>query len=233
MESMKKWFSKKIYSLEDISGVNVHSIEARKKIKIALIDDVCPEYFETLKNNKYQIEHFFDVNSIEELERFDVVVCDIQGVGKNLSTNTQGGLYLMEEVKRLYPLKYIIAISSRISLLIDSGIELDNQLTKEDDICDKLKKALEMSVTTLSSSKEQWIRIRNHLLNVEKLDLNTVSNIEQKYIKSLMDGKEDILLQSKEVKSDASTKELFTNLSHSAIWDGIKVTATALIGVGI
>jgi hypothetical protein len=61
------------------------------------------------------------------------------------------------------------------------------------------------------------------LLDVEKLDLSRVAKLEDDYIRSLLEGKPDILLESKEIKSNTSVSHLFENLTHSAIWDSIKI----------
>jgi len=104
---------KSIQDLERNRGVMANlrpPAELRRSIKIAVIDDqpFAPEH--NLKNNHFQIETFRDVQSIDQLADFPIVLCDLQGVGMQLAADLQGA-YLIEELKSNHPEKSVIAFT--------------------------------------------------------------------------------------------------------------------------
>lgn len=65
-------------------------IDKRTQFQIAVIDDEEFLPLEGLRRHNYNINHLRDVSSIDELRRYDVVLCDLIGVGMGLSAAMQG-----------------------------------------------------------------------------------------------------------------------------------------------
>ena len=85
---------------------NLHSLKTaelkfkkveRKDVKIAIIDDDAFPYLSILTKHKFNIDTFKDVTNIESMSTYDIILCDIQGVGKELNINYQGA-YLLKEI---------------------------------------------------------------------------------------------------------------------------------------
>lgn len=176
-------------TLSDLSELSVlkgpNSIsELRKYASILVIDDneFAPE--SSLKRNGYQIQHKIDLDTIKDVEPYDIILCDISGVGKKLGFKNEGA-FIIREIHASYPNKRIIAYTSYTynpnynqffsmadfvapkDLAIDSWIDvLDDQIQKSIDPCD------------------QWIKIRDYLLE-NKVSTLTIAKIENKYVEAV------------------------------------------------
>ena len=64
--------------------LTINISELRKYVSILIIDDnnFSPEKF--LIANGYQVQHKTDIETIKDVEPYDIILCDIAGVGKNL-----------------------------------------------------------------------------------------------------------------------------------------------------
>lgn len=87
---------------------NLSALEKRKLIKIGVIDDQAFTPHANLKNIGYQIETLGDVTAIDRVQPFQIVLCDLQGVGTALDSRKQGA-FLIREAKRNVPEKLVIA----------------------------------------------------------------------------------------------------------------------------
>ena len=85
--------------------------ELRKHVSILVIDDneFAPEAY--LKANGYQIHHKQDIETIKDVEPYDIILCDIAGVGKKLGYQKEGA-FIIREIHANYPNKRIIAYTS-------------------------------------------------------------------------------------------------------------------------
>lgn len=119
--------------------------DLRRLIQIAVIDDqpFAPEH--NLKNNQFQISTYTDIHKIEQIQDFPIVLCDLQGVGLQLASDMQGA-YLIEEIKRNYPEKAVIAftggatnsnMSKRAAAAADDYLKKDASIEEWRDVLDK------------------------------------------------------------------------------------------------
>lgn len=159
----------------------------REDVKMVLIDDEQFPYLDLLKQHKFNIDTLDDINSLTTLEAYDVILCDLSGVGKSFNEQYQGA-YLVKEIYKRYPFKIIISYT---------GISFDaryNEYLKYADFSvkkdieseawvEKLDKAIEM----VSDIEKRWTRIRDYLLDnnvslfeVMLLEDNLVRSVEKK-----------------------------------------------------
>ena len=82
--------------------------ELKKRIAIIIIDDEEFPYLDTLKKHEYNISQKPDISDLRDVEAYQIILCDIRGVGKFL-TSEFGGAYLIKQLKEKYPEKTIIA----------------------------------------------------------------------------------------------------------------------------
>lgn len=85
--------------------------ELRKHVSMLVIDDneFAPESY--LRANGYQIQHKQDIETIKDVEPYDIILCDISGVGKKLGYRKEGA-FIIREIHANYPNKRIIAYTS-------------------------------------------------------------------------------------------------------------------------
>jgi hypothetical protein len=66
--------------------------EIKKRARLLVIDDDVFAYCELFKRDGYAIDQWSDVEDLNKLENgiFDLILLDIQGVGKTISPSEQG-----------------------------------------------------------------------------------------------------------------------------------------------
>lgn len=191
----------------------------RRNQQIAIIDDNEVPYLENLRNNGFSITHYSDINGFEAIKSYPIIICDIKGVGRNLGSINEGA-HIIRETRRLYPDKYIIAMSSAVynikwvKLLDDA----DDKIIRDADV-DQVIDALNQAVSTMRCPKERWLRVRKNLLAVHNLDLFDVWKIEQEFIKSLISNDRTSFEKSKIIThSNDMIKGLLVNFISGIIF---------------
>jgi DNA-binding NarL/FixJ family response regulator len=179
----------KPYGIKDLNipSLKLKTIE-RRKIPIMIIDDEPFTYLEHIKTHRFDIEYFEDINSIESAEAYEIILCDIQGVGKKFKSKFQGA-HVIAELRKKYPFKTIIAYTgythdptfNRFFALADFSVKKD---IDGDEWIDKLDLAIEIA----SDPKNKWIKVRDFLLE-HNVPLFDIMKLENEYVKLLIQGK--------------------------------------------
>ncbi|ENM3922377.1 hypothetical protein DDM61_003197 [Vibrio cholerae] len=178
----------KRYYLSELNGhINTIDID-RSSVKIAVIDDQDVPYIDNVRNCGYQgITHYRDIDNFEMLSVYSVIICDIRNVGTKLS-NRQGA-FIIQQLRKIYPDKYIIAMSSNpFYLPIQEYISSADVKIKRDVSSDVVLNHIQNGVSIMSSRKERWLRFRDYLINTQQMDLYDVWSIEQEFIKSVINN---------------------------------------------
>ena len=76
-----------------------------------VIDDDEFIYLDPLRKSEYRIEHRRDIQSLKDVAEYDVILCDIRGVGKFLNSQFEGA-YLVKQIKEKYPNKIVISYTA-------------------------------------------------------------------------------------------------------------------------
>ncbi|WP_392339601.1 hypothetical protein [Moritella marina] len=175
------WSKKSLSSVEVIEGDLAY---LKRNTPIAIIDDQPFPDLESYRNAGYSVTQFTDIDSFDQLVSFPIIICDIQGVGRNFG-DTSEGAYIVKEIKDLYPDKYVIVASSHASSLkVASMISAADQKISRGD-GDALKTAVNNAVKIMGNDVERWRRIRLHLIHNKNIDLFEVWKIEQEFISAL------------------------------------------------
>lgn len=193
---------------KQISGHLRSAAELRRSIKIAVVDDqpFAPEH--NLKNNQFQIVTYTDIHKIDQLEEFPIVLCDLQGVGLQLASDLQGA-YLIEEIKRNYPEKAVIAftggstnstISKRASLAADDYLRKDVSIEEWRDVLDR-------HIRNLSDPVYVWKQLRIRLIKADITPLELLK-LEHAYVTSVKSGLEITKNAIRTAASSANTDPL-------------------------
>ena len=76
-------------------------VELRKYVNMLIIDDneFAPENF--LRANGYQVQHKLDIDTIKDVEAYDIILCDIAGIGKKLGYAKEGA-YIIKQIHASY-----------------------------------------------------------------------------------------------------------------------------------
>lgn len=158
--------------------------ELRKHVNMLVIDDndFVPEKF--LMANGYQINHKADIETIKDVEPYDIILCDISGVGKKLGY-TKEGAFIIREIHANYPNKRIIAYTSNTynadynqffsmaDFVASKDLGIDNWI---DVLDDQVRKSIDPIA--------QWKKIRSYMMENE-VSTVTIARIEDKYVEAV------------------------------------------------
>ena len=121
--------------------------EVKKRARLLVIDDSSFIYLDLFKADGYAIDQWSDVTDLSRLERgeFEVILLDVQGVGKAISPSEQG-LGILRHLRTINPGQVIIAFSnSEFSLKYHDFFSLaDATLSKSADYVDFKRKVDEL-----------------------------------------------------------------------------------------
>ncbi|MBQ4631161.1 MAG: hypothetical protein IJB70_09285 [Clostridia bacterium] len=183
------------HRLCELNGVNIlkeQNLSTLKKMtSILVIDDRDFTYLEPLKQYEYNISQKNDLNMLTDVEAFDVILCDIRGVGKFLESTFEGA-NLIKQLKKKYPNKTIIAYTAN-----DYDASFQEYLVYADEIVPKggydiedWDSLLTRILKECANPTTQWKKTRKAL---EEADVQTVdiAKYESDYVKAVKSGKFD------------------------------------------
>jgi hypothetical protein len=169
--------SNKILANNDIAKL-------RRKVEILVIDDESLPVANLLKKSNFNINHKEDISNIKDVEGYDIILCDIRGVGKEFESSKEGA-YLIKEIRTIYPGKQIIAYTGSYY-----DATYNEYLKFADDVIEKATPIelwvdkLDNAISKLFDPIAQWEKMRMKLLEKD-VSINIVGKIESKYVKAI------------------------------------------------
>lgn len=154
----------------------------RKSVQILVIDDKEFPFLEILRTHNYSISKRDDLSNVRDVAEYDIILCDIRGVGKALGSRFEGA-HLIKEIRTHYPQKAIIAYTAE-SLMAEYNDYLahaDFTLQKDIDLeqwIDSLDRAISLAADPASA----WRRTRLHLL-ADNIPIHLVMRLEDEFVK--------------------------------------------------
>ena len=209
------------YNANDLNGINllngINEKDLRKNISILVIDDSdfpLQEPLETIGfkfTKKSGNEESFCINDYAE---YDIILCDISGVGMKLNSKFQGA-FLANEIKKAYPNKMVVLYTantlgpeyyqyqSSLDGIIPKGHSIDDWVALLDD---KIKK--------LADIRYQWITTRDRMLD-KNIDIGIVAHLEHLFVKAVLNKNLESLqkLHAKSIQFENILKNLLTTLA--------------------
>lgn len=171
-------------SLKNIIIRDRNKEELRSKLPIAIIDDEKFAYAELLRNLHFIITELGDIKDIKAVSEYEIVLCDIRGVGKAFGGAAQGG-HVIHEIKLQYPYKYVIAYTAyTFDMNFQRYFDLCDSTIKKDADTEDWSKVLDRAIEEMFDPIKKWIRIRTILLK-KGIELYDVFKLEQAYIKAI------------------------------------------------
>ena len=83
-----------------------------------------------LQRHKFDIDKFDDIENIESLNAYDIILCDIQGVGTKFNTSYQGA-YLVKEIYKRYLKIWFKSLIGDIIMAFQAKDFIDNALIQK------------------------------------------------------------------------------------------------------
>lgn len=191
----------------------------RSKLRIALIDDQLFFHLDGLRDQGFDIVQVGKVSSVNQMEAFDIIACDLRGVGLNLNQKLQGAA-VIQELKRIYPNKFVIAYSGSFnrSNMVKIALEhSDTNIIKSSDLSTWIV-TLDDAIGTMLNPIQQWNRSRTRLVELG-VTAQTVAELEHAYAKSIVKGnKKGLEKFLSNLGSGEDIKPIVQGLISSALW---------------
>lgn len=195
-----------INSLRDFnifSGVEFSVL--KRNTKILIIDDDDIVVLNSLRKQGYNIEHKKDIESLNEIAAYDIVFCDVKGVGKELSDKYEGA-HLVRQIKKEFPEKMVISYSA-----IGYASEYEEYLSYADARVPKgssiedWTSVIDEWIEKKANPTVLWINTRNKLLDAG-VPIAQIARYETKYVRAVKSGNFESMQKLYERKNETGAK---------------------------
>ncbi|OLA48417.1 MAG: hypothetical protein BHW39_01230 [Firmicutes bacterium CAG:552_39_19] len=191
---LKKNAKKFVYTdLMTIASVEEQRIDLkikvpRENIRICVIDDEGFDINMLYDLGYMNIRKKIQFESIDEYKDYDIVLCDVEGIGSNVDMDRQG-LAVAEQIKNVYPEKVVLLYSGKnIETFGEMPKVIDGYLRKQSSMSE-LAKSLDNYYRKSIDPIVVWEKTRNEMLN-NKISTKTIAFLEDRYCRSLLEKKE-------------------------------------------
>ena len=100
---LKPFVIGKFHSINELDSMTFsYKKDLRERIRFLIIDDEPFVYLEKLRNAKFNVTQIPDITDLHAIAEYNVVICDINGVGNTFSSE-YGGAFVLSQMKQLYP----------------------------------------------------------------------------------------------------------------------------------
>jgi DNA-binding NarL/FixJ family response regulator len=160
-------------------------VDNRAKFPIVLIDDKDFTPINNLQRYNFNITHFSDIQSIDVVSRYPVILCDLLGVGLSFGPRLQG-TQVIREIKKNFPDKFVIAYtgggSSEVS---EAAISFADQYLKKDADLEDWCEILDTANTHISNPVTVWRKLRHTLLDAGATPYQ-VARLEDSFVQNVL-----------------------------------------------
>lgn len=223
---LERFFSLfRTYNLADLDNFYGNSSavsqndKRRKLCTIAVIDDQMFTHLENLRDAGFNIAHVGNVSNVINILEYDVIACDLRGVGTVLNERLQGAS-VIQEIRRIRPDKYLIAYSGSFdrSKITKIASECADTLINKSADTDKWTQELDKAISITLNPIERWKRIRSSLVEMN-ISSQNIASIEQSYCRAIITGNKNILLKSiNKTIIGEDARAILNGLLSAAIW---------------
>ncbi len=177
IESVEKQTSRKLRNL----AVD----KKRAAIQIGVIDDQNLPARDNLLNYGYKVIEVGDINRISDIQDYQIVLCDVMGVGMAFDPNGQGA-ELIKQIRKQYPNIYILAYTGNLMSNPQAVIakeRADSFIDKDADL-EKWSEILDEYIDNVLDPVENWKRTRKNLIEIDTPTLEIIE-LESAYAKDI------------------------------------------------
>lgn len=204
---INNYIDNKYKTIDDLPVNLVASISEKKKIeetKILIIDDDELELEKTLRRIGYNVTWKKDIDVLDDVENYSIIICDYKGVGLNFNSEFEG-LNLSMLIKEKYPEKIIYLLSAAdFNPRANKYIKYIDELVYKGEE-EKVIEYISDDSNKLFDPKERWISYKELLKN-KGIKEKDIFRLEDLYVRSFL-GNKDIL------SSDSLFKKINLNLN--------------------
>lgn len=177
-------FFKSTLCLNDLNIGRWDIHENRKKARVCVIDDNPFSHKEAIENIGYNLKEIGDIDNVSQCIDYDIIVCDIRGVGKSYKSDLEGA-YIIKELRTKYPDKFIVMYSSsNFTARFQPYLKFADEHLKKTDDFNEWSDALDFGTKCLLHPVNRWERSRQVLLD-SGISIHKIASLETAYVKSI------------------------------------------------
>ena len=183
-------FWKRFKTISDLRTADLKLKKVRRSdVKIAIINDEPIEIMDILKSHKFNIDLIPKIESINILGEYDIIICDIHGVGEAFSKEFQGA-YLVKEIYKQYPFKIIISYTGITydarynEYLKHAEFSLKKDVSSEDFV-----EKLDAAISLIQDPVHRWNKIKNYLVEND-VPTYEIALIEDDFVRRLLSNQD-------------------------------------------
>lgn len=160
----------------------------RNNVKVCVVDDEGFDINKVHSLGYIQVERKLQFENIGDFEKYDIILCDIEGVGNEFDSVRQG-LAVAEQIKSVYPAKIVLIYSGKN---VESYGELP---TNVDGILSKVEATTELVKKLDAYYKESidpiivWEKTRQQMID-SGIATKTIAIVEDQYCNSMLEKKD-------------------------------------------
>lgn len=207
-----KYVYQKLYSISSLKDLRFFSEMKinRKDIKICVIDDEGFDIGKIYSLGYIQVDRKLNFESINDYEKYNIILCDIEGVGNDLNSERQG-LAVAEQIKEVYPEKIVLIYSGKnVQSYGELPHNIDGVLNKIDpstELVKKLDKFYKDSIDPVLV----WEKTRMQMLNAG-IATKTIAIVEDRYCKSILEKKDFLQFEEIDFKENSEIIERYIQI---------------------
>lgn len=166
--------------------------ELRRLAKVVVIDNEDIELIDTLRANSYNLTYMRDIQAIEIVRDYQIVLCDIYDVGITLNPGLHGA-HVIKEIKRSFPYKPVVAYSSGVQQqreMYSIAVRAADNFIHKDAPVDEWMLLLDSLIEDVSDPSKIWQRTRLVLLK-NGLSLFELTKAEDQFVRKILNNPGD------------------------------------------
>ena len=192
-------------TLKDLPASAIMKLDDEYKINntsILIIDDDEIPLVDTLRRIGYKVSWKKDIEEIDDVSRYSIIICDYKGVGANFNSQFEG-LNLIKLIKEKYPHKiiYLLSAASFNSSANEYFKYIDELVLKGEE--EKIIQYIKEDIEKIFDPIESWNSYKSILKSKGILEKD-IFKLEDLYVRSFIENKDKL-----------SSNELFLKVNNN------------------
>lgn len=186
----------------------------KRNTDILVIDDDDFTYLDALEHNEFRMTHRTDIQSLTDVAGYDMILCDIRGVGKYFQSGYEGA-YLVKQLKEKYPNKIIIAYTAEsYNPKYEDYLKYADAIVQKGTTLEDWDALLSQLIRDLANPVKQWEKTRKALFDAHVSTIS-VAEYENQFVKAVQKGNFESIKKLYSKKND-SISEVMSELFNIA-----------------
>ncbi len=179
------WIFGSPHTVNELRGHTLAKSVSRTDVPIIVIDDMPFSPLEVLRRHDFKIKQLTDIEDINTVMPYEIICCDICGVGRHFQSPDEGG-HLIQEFRKRFPFKIIIGYSAKQhDAAFNRYFSLCDYIPKKDLSPDDWVEYLDSAIEQCTNPIQQWKKIHHVLVDME-VSATYLLRLEDNFVRSIL-----------------------------------------------